>query len=673
THTFTPTLTNEFRAAFHRRATLSVIPVNNTKLSALGLGAVIPDDPNAEGPPAVRISGFAEIGNTIQGPQGRNDNTFHYIDNASWIRGRHYMRFGGEYRAFAQNQVFDFINNGLINIDGGGTAGGIVTRRIPGLSDPLNDFANGYATQFVQNSAGRRGYRTRSPNLFIQDDWKVRSNLTLNLGLRWEYNTGLKDVFDRLLTLRLGQQSTVFPDAPVGYVYPGDTGISRSTYSEDRNNYAPRFGFAWDVKGNGKLSLRGGYGLFYDAPISELTLQFLTSAPYAQQPATLSTDYANPWLGSRSNPIPQPFPFQPVPKGGRFDFTKIAPVGATVMNPNFSTPYGQQWNLQIQYQATRNWLAEAGYVGSTGVKLLNRRAINPAIAGPGASTANTNVRRVLNQGNPQNARFGGAVFGGITDQLTDANSNYTSLQLGLTRRFVGGFRFTQAYTWGHAIDNASGLRVGSNPYNAGVDRGNSEHDIRHRYVTSYIYELPWLRQQHGAVGRVLGGWGVSGITTFQTGTVLNITEATDRCLCAGGNQRPDYIGGAITIYDARGVVNGRPNSYFDGTGAGSATGEGNPYFRRVGSGTTFAAGAGRYGSMGRNVLHGPGIANWEVAFFKKTTLVEGHTLEFRAEWFNIFNHTQFLNPSGEISSPNFGRVTTTQEPRIILFSMRYFF
>ncbi|MBI3693885.1 MAG: carboxypeptidase regulatory-like domain-containing protein [Acidobacteria bacterium] len=675
THVFSPNLFNEFRASYHRRGTLSVIPVNRTKLSSLGLGKVIPDDPDAEGPPRVDISGFTTFGNTIQGPQGRYDNTFQYIDNMSWTRGKHILKFGGEFRTYSQNQVFDFINNGYYVFDGSGTQQGLVAKKIPGLSDPLNDFANGFATQFVQNSAGRRGYRTNSPNLFVQDDWKVLSNFTVNLGLRWEYNSSLKDVFDRVNTLRLGQQSTVFPDAPTGLVYPGDTGITRSTYREDLNNFAPRVGFAWDVLKQGKLAVRGGYGLFYDAPISELTLQFLTSAPFAIQPFTLFTDVNNPWQGSRSNPIPQPFPFSPVPRGGRFDFTKIAPISLTVMDPNFATPYGQQWNLQVQTQPFRDWVLEAGYVGSSGVKLLNRRQSNPAIPGPGATTGNTNLRRVLNQNNPLNAKFGGAVFAGITNQLSDANSNYHSLQLGVTKRFSRGFQMSHAYTWGHAIDNASGLRVSSRIDNARADRGNSEQDIRHRYVGSYLWEAPWWKNQDRGLGRILGGWGVSGITTFQTGLVFNITEGTDRCLCTSGNQRPDYIGGNLTLFDPRSTsaVSGRANSYFDGTGGGTAAADTNPYFRRVGTGTSFALGAGRFGNMGRNVFHGPGLNNWEFSIFKRTKISESHKLEFRAEFFNMWNHTQFQNPDGGIASPNFWRVTTAQDPRLIQLGLRYMF
>lgn len=674
-HTFGPNLFNEARASFHRRATLSVIPVNNTKLSSLGLGKIVPDDPSAEGPPRVDISGFTTFGNTIQGPQGRYDDTFQYGDNLSWVKGRHSMKFGAEARWYDQNQVFDFINNGYFIFDGSVVQNGVV-KPIAGLSDPLVDFARGFATEVVQNSAGRRGYRTHSTNLYAQDAWKVASNFTLTFGLRWEYNSPLVDLANRVVTFNKGEQSKIFPDAPVGMVYPGDAGITSSTYHPDWRDFGPRFGFAWDVFKNGKFSVRGGYGMFYDAPISELTLQFLTSPPFAIQPFTLFSPINNPWAGSVVNPIPPPFPFSPVKPGQHFDFIDIAPLGLTIMDPNFKTPYANNWNLQVQYQATKDWLLEVTYVGNNGVRLLNRRNINPAIPGPGATAGNTDTRRVLNQGNPQNTLFGGAVFSGITDQLSDSNSSYNSLQVEVTKRYSHGLTMRHSYTYAHAIDDGSGLRVNSNIYNYKADRGNSEQDIRHRFVGTYIYELPFFKGSRGFLYQMFGGWGVSGITTYQTGLPFNITEGTDRCLCDGGNQRPDYVGGNLVLYDPRSntAVTGRGNSYFDGTGGGTGTAATNPFFRRVGSGTSFALGAGRYGNFGRNVFHGPGLNNWDVTASKTFKFTERHTLEFGTNFFNIFNHTQFANPNGSISSVNFGKVTAVQvQERLVQFYLRYQF
>jgi hypothetical protein len=666
THSFSARLLNEFRASFHRRGRLDV-PVDRILLGSLGLEKIASAEPDSETPPRFNISGFTPFG--VFNPRlGTWNNTFQYLDNVSWIRGRHFRKLGGEFHTYTGNFISAPASNAEVTVDGSGTTSSPppVERRIQGLPEPLNDFANGFASRFSQKAPFVGTTQVRSTNAFFQDDWKVRPWFTLHLGLRWEYTGGMKNTHDRLVAFRLGQQSEVFPDAPLGVVYPGDRGITRSTYREDLNNISPRFGFAWDVLRSGTLSVRGGYALLYDTPIVQVLTGIYNAPPFVITAETRSTDYANPWEGSRVNPIPKPFPFHPPKRGERFDFTKIAPIGFGVVDPDLATPYVHQWSLQVQSEVGKGWLVEAGYAGNAGVKLLNQRQINPAIPQPGANTLNTNQRRMWNQGNPQNATFGGAVFGTILDFLSDANSNYHSFQVSATRRVAHGLSMTHAYSWSHSIDNlsifganfnldlAGTSRIGS----AGADRGNSSFDVRHRYVMTYIYEFPFRKARVGAPGHVLGGWGVSGITTFQTGQPFNITEPQDRCLCDSGGQRPDYAGGPVPFLDPRLPS----NLWFDGAA-----------FRRVGSGPSFALGAGRFGNFGRDVFHGPGINNWDFAAFKRTKISEGHTLEFRAEFLNVFNHAQFLNPNGDISQANFGRITQTRDPRIVQLSMRYVF
>jgi hypothetical protein len=651
-------LVNEARVSFHRRGTFSVVPLNTTKLSDLGISGINPDDPTAEGPPNIRIAGRSQFGNTIQGPQARFDNTFQYSDNLSYRAGsRHFTKFGADVRTYAQNQIFDFINNGLYQFQGG-TSSSFGLPNIPGItSAAVTDFANGVAFLYAQNSDGRKGYRTRSFNFYGQDDFKIKPSFSLNLGLRYEFNTNLRDIRDEVATFRPGQQSTVFPTAPVGLVFPGDTGISRSTYQNDYNNFAPRVGFAWDVLRNGKLSLRGGYGLYYDIVISETTLQFLSSAPYSIQPNILITTINNPFSGSLRNPLPQPFPHSPAKPGDPFDFTSVAPVALTVVDPNFRTPYAHQYNMQVQYEFLRGYTLEVGYVGTSGVKLLTRREINPALVTPTASLDDTDLRRLFNQNNPLNDSFGGAVFGGITNQETSANSNYSSLQVTVSKRFSQGFQFQSAYTYGHCLDNASGLRSNVRFNNTGADRGNCEFDIRQRYVVSYIWELPFGKGLKGVSGKLLSGWQVGGVTQFQTGVPFNIIDSTDRSLTAAGSDRPDFLGGEVQFFDPRNVDAslGGPNRYFNGTA----------FFRR--------AAAGQFGNLGRNVFHGPGANSWDFSILKRTRVTESQEFEFRTEFFNVFNHAQFLNPVADINSPNFGVITTTRDPRIIQFALKYKF
>ena len=673
-HTFSASSVNEFRFSWHQRDTLSVVPQNRTTPADLGIQGIVPDDPAAAGPPRVDITGFSTFGNTIQGPQGRDDNTFQFVDNFSHNRGDHHLKFGGEYRSYYQNQTFDFINNGLYFFTGD-MVDILGKPLIPGLTAALSDFARGDVLEYVQNSAGTPRYETSSLNLYLQDDWKARTNLTFNLGVRYELDKPLVDSHDRVNTFRVGQQSTVFPTAPRGMVFPGDAGITRSTYQTDKNNFGPRVGFAWDVFKNGKMSLRGGYGIYFDTVISETTLQFLTAPPYAIQPFSDCTTIDNPFANALcTTPLSQPFPFTPVAPGGTFDFTTVAPIGMTINDPNFQTPYSQQYNLNVQWEFMKNYLLEVGYVGTKGSHLLTRREINPAIVGPGASTGNTAQRRLFNQGNPQNAAFGGAVFSNITNQETTAKSSYNSLQITVSKRFSDGLYFQNAFTWGHCIDNSSGLRSNTRFNNPDADRGNCDQDIRLRNVGSYIYELPFYKDQKGPLGKLLGGWQINGVTVLQTGTPFNITEPNDRSLTGAGSDRPDFLGGTVQFFDARNTnpALGGPNRIFNGTGGGTASAATNPSFRRVGTGS-LASGSGRFGNFGRNVFHGPGDIIFDVSIIKRTRISESKLVEFRAEAFNVLNHANFGNPNGSIGSANFGRVTTTRDPRLIQFGLKFQF
>jgi hypothetical protein len=675
THTFSPNVINEAIASFHRRDEPGVEPENHTTPASLGFKGIIPDDPSAAGPPFFLIGNII-LGNTYEGPQARADNTWQYGDSVTWIKGAHTLKFGGEFRAYEQNQIFDFINNGYLDFTGTATQQGLVPV-LPGLAnDPIvNDFANGYISGFYdQSNSNRQGYRDKFFSGYAQDDWKVSRNLTINLGLRYDYGNPLEELRNRVSTFREGEQSTVFPTAPVGLVFPGDSGISRSTYSPDRGNFGPRFGMAWDPTGKGKLVVRSGFGIFYNEPESELTLQFLGAAPYgAQVVAGAVTNMTEPYQTS-STPLAQnPFPFVPAKPGTAFNFANIAPLSLTVMDPHFQTPSAMQYSLDVQYEVAKNWIASAGFVGSQGRHLENRRDIDPAIVNSTATNANEPFRNIFNLNNPQDAAYGGAVYGAVTDQTSDANSSYSSLQLSLQKRTSYGLTLTNAYTYAHCIDDASGLRTTSNPFSSSYDRGNCDTDIRHSYVGTVLYELPWFHGQSGFVGRVLGGWSISAVETLQTGLPFDITDSGDRSLTGAGDDRPDYIGGNVQLVNPRANDFGLLNSYFNGTGGGTATAAGNPYFQRVGSGGSVALGAGRYGNFGRNVLHGPGTINTDFRLNKSIHITERYSLTLRGEAFNAFNHTQFYNPDGNINDATFGEVLLAHDPRLMQVTAQFKF
>jgi hypothetical protein len=391
-----------------------------------------------------------------------------------------------------------------------------------------------------------------------------------------------------------------------------------------------------------------------------------------------STDMTHPYQ-TASPPLAQnPFPFKTAKPGDKFDFTTVAPVSVTRMDPNFRTPYAFQYSFQVQYQIARDWAADAAYVGSQGRKLENRRDIDPALFTPDATVFNEPVRNRYNINNPQDAAYFGAVFGGITNQLSDATSSYNSLQLSLEKRVAHGLQITNAYTYSHCIDDGSGLRFNSNPFDARRDRGNCDTDVRHRYIGSVVYDLPFFKEQHGLLGHLLGGFNVASVVTLQTGLPFDIIDTGDRSLTGAGDDRPDYLGGKVTFVDPRSNQFGLSNPYFNGTGGGTADGAGNPFFRRVGSGGSAAAGAGRYGNLGRNVFHGPGILDTDLSISKRIRITEHQALVFRGEAFNFFNHGQFFNPGNsanqvDIASPSFGQVIFARDPRLVQLSLHYTF
>jgi len=337
---------NEFQLAYHRNANHSD-PLTKISLSGLGLTGIRPDDPAGETVPSVTISNLTVFGSATTVPAALERNSWQLRDNLSWIRRRHALKIGVEYLAHVVHTTFGNNNSGRIVIDGSGTSLGspLVTRVIPGLPQALNDFANGYALQFIQGNSLRAAGHTRSFEVFGQDDWKIGRDFMVNLGLRWEYNSPITDQRDRFLTLQPGRQSVVFPDAPVGLLYPGDEGVSRSTYHRDWNNFSTRLGMARDVLGNGKLAIRGGYGLLYDSPDYQLGAPFITAPPFNITATITSTRYADPWASSLINPIPQPFPFHPAGPGDRLNFKALAPLTLGYYDPALATPYTQEWSF----------------------------------------------------------------------------------------------------------------------------------------------------------------------------------------------------------------------------------------------------------------------------------------------------------------------------------------
>ena len=546
----------------------------------------------------------------------------------SWIRGAHSVKFGGEYRyTFSDRNT----GNGVdpqFNFDGRYT------------SFSFADFLIGRPFQFTQGSLRINKNANHAPSLFAQDDWKLTQNLTLSLGIRWEPYLPFYAKNDELTVFRPGQRSSVFPAAPAGLLYVGDSGVQRGGTDTDWNNLAPRASLAWRPFGSTKTSVRMGYGIFYDTPRFHMLSHFVNSPPFSYQiTVNQPRSFSDPYAG-----IVNPFPYTPpstAQERAAYRFLLPVVVGLTV-DPDLATAYLQQWNVNVQREISRDFTLTAAYIGSKGTKLPMRMELNPALWAPNATTANINQRRVH-----------GTSFASIINYASIVNSSYNSFQLTLNKRFSKGYTILASYTYGRSLDMSS-LEVdgfnGQNPFDLGADKGLSDYDVRQRFVGSFLWEIPGPTK--GFTRWILGGWQANGIVTAQTGTPFNVVSGSDRALQGTGTQRANLVGNPY-------LPSGRSRdeqmaAYF------------NP--------AAFALPPlGTFGNFGRNVLIGPGNYNLDFALFKVFSFAEKKQLQYRWEMFNALNHANLLNPRANVSAVRLGAIDNTSAPRIMQMGLRFVF
>jgi hypothetical protein len=694
THSFARGWINEARASANRTANVQAIPADHTTPAQLGFTNVNPDDPNGAAPPIIFTPGF-NLGPSPQGPTKLHDMTFQYQDHVTIPHGRHEWKFGVDIRRVENNFNFDFFTNGsdTFGFAQGGPFGGTFT------SDASADFVGGFPGNFFQFSNAVYAIRTTSQYYYVQDTFKIRPRFTVNLGVRYEYNSPQYDIHNEIIGFfGAGAQSTVFPNAPPGVLYPGDPGTpNRALVNPDRNNWAPRIGFAWDIFGNAKLVMRGGGGIFYDIEDGALNLQFGGQAPFGDvsnlnlQPNQVANgnSFADPF-GAVG--ITNPFPFASQGRIGEFFVPKIS--FAFVTDPNFRTPYSENFNYGFQYQLTKNTALEAVYVASLGRKLISTPDLNPPQ--PAAETTQLNngflnedcaraLAGCVNATTDPNATLQN--IGSLLTNKSTGLSDSHELQVTLDKRYSHGVSFRFAYTLAKTIDLSSGFRARSggytDPFNPRIDRALADFDATHRLVFSGSWELPINKPFRNMVflKKVTEGWQANVIASFQTGTPFTIFSNNDNSLQGNFLDRANLIGKIKTI-DPRNV------STFSGAGANCA-GEstdangnisGNFYFDPTAFDCTFnndlhlAPGSlASFGDTGRNIIRGPGINNWDISFLKKTKLTETKSFEFRGELFNAFNHAQFLNPDTGGFDGTFGLVSQTRGPRLVQFALKFYF
>jgi hypothetical protein len=691
-HTFSSNLLNEFRVTIQRFNQLSAKPAKTIPThQAVGETGITPDlELGAAGLEFIDESTY--YGFSIQGPSTLISNTFYYGDVLSWTRGRHNWKFGGNFSAYQFNTAFDFIGNGVFQFQGFGGSGSQND-----FADFLFGIPSGSTAGYSQSPNAPTNARSKFYAGFAQDEWRVKKNLVLTLGVRYEYSTPKLDTHGFTFSVIPGLHSTVFPNAPNGLVFPGDKGAPRGVNFPDRKNWAPRLGFAWDPKGDSKTSIRGGFGMFYDILKAEDNFQdngqppFFAGAnlffnPITSNPTADLPFLANPFPNA-GNAIPNPFPSKPVDHNIDFAAAGLLPYGGTSIfldDPHLTTPYTYQYNLSVQREVARNMTIQLGYLGSSSHGLTSLVDTNPFLLGT--------TNRVLNllPGNSTcTATSGTCSFTGIPEFKNVSNASYNGLTTSLTRQLtdagrIGRTYFTFGYTYAHAIDNASGFRARNSQvptYNPGLLRASSDFDVRHRITFSGGWDLPFDRAWQSGPKRLVQGWSLYPIVSWRTGFPLDILGQVDG---SGGFTNPGVTGAGdispfanltgqpATIFDPHLVqtINGVPGNFYFNPAAFTTDQVGQTANCTAPSPVCFPSTAEvvanpalrTYGTAPRALLRGPGRTNIDMTLAKTTSITERLKLEIRADAFNLFNHAEFGNPSTNITSKKFGRITTTGDP-----------
>ena len=693
THIFTSNLVNEFRLGYNRinshRFQLNANENVSQELNFPG----VPFGPDLGGLPQISINdGTVGIGSSGFLPAIEKQNSYVLTDNLTWIHGRHALKVGTEIRneqftlfePSAPRGTLNFASDFTDNPSAPQTGGEAFATFLLGITDGAT----------ITNTHNV-DYHRQIYAVYAQDDFRITQRLTLNLGLRYELFTTIKasgneqatfDFSDDSLLVPKGQnaQLTPFLAANIPIVRTGSPGL----ISPDLNNFAPRLGVAYQI--SDKLVLRAGYGIFYGGQENG---PYSNPSPGFNPPFFVTQSFNQPCFLSSANPsevdcsisglsfLQQGFPA-----------TSLTDPNTPILfsvSPKVRTPYTQQWHLGFQYELPGQTVVEISYAGSRGSNLYNFYNGNQAVPNAtfcttppnmGAGDCPTDARRPVQMCDdsvfPPSCND---VFDTGIDLLrTDGFSRYNSLQARFEKKFSHGLQFEASYTYAHALDDASSAALGSlnngdfrDQRDPALEYGNSDFDVRHRFVISYIYQLPFGNGKKfggdatGLMNQIIGNWQIAGITSASTGNWFTVTDAVTNLSSSDG-------GGGVGFFEVRPNVVGNPN--------------GTPCV----PGTVFNTCAFAdnmipftFGNAGRNIVRGPGFQNWDLSIFKLFPVREQIRVEFRAEFFNIWNHVNpVFEPAGEISeepqpvefgTPQFGFAQGARDPRFIQFALKFYF
>jgi hypothetical protein len=684
TKTIGTSAVNEFHVTYTRDTNFLGKPNGGTgvSLASQGFTGIVPGGP--QGVENVDFNGSLIIG-TDPAQYDQINNDFGLSDGFSKVLGTHSIKFGAEIEYYqVDTHPLSFLNGAFI-FTGSETGSAFA------------DFLLGDAYQYTQNQLQAFYARDKYVGLYAQDSWRIRHNLTLNYGLRWDRVEPWYEKYNDAETFILGEQSQVFPTAPVGEVFPGDPGVPRTLGPPGNKDLAPRIGLAYSptasrdswlgkiLGGSGATSIRASFGLFY-VSIPEETLGLISdNAPYGfTYTSTYPVNFATPFVNADTGAsVGQRFPAQVAPFGSspshpdpNIDFTQFEPISTI---PGYQTnnkiPYAEEYMLSLQRQMGADTLLTLSYVGNQGHHLLELEPANPGspalcLSLPGCGPNDENNVFTNGSGQTVNGTRGplGPAFGNVSYQSAAGNSVYDALEASI-QHTSGRMQFFFSYTYSKSVDDASNFGDEIDPFDPSLLRGLSSFDMRNNFVASYTYRIPFEHLLRAA-NRWTQGWSISGITRLSSGFPVTLQNPNDTSLIGTPGNGINYL--TVDELDYTGTplnLNHNPRG-------------GSPFFNpqafalpadNAAFGATIA---NTIGDSGRRSFSGPGINNFDLTLQKDLKLTESKSFEFRVEAFNAFNHAQFYGPTvvdGNINDSTFGYIVNAAAPRLLQLAAKFIF